>query len=131
MSCSHAVRQSITQIECVKNETINEDIMPIEDRVSIEFDALYFNFDSSLLTSDSIKILEAIKLELNKEANYIVIGYTDSQGTIEYNYQLGLQRARAIQEYLKGYSIQIESNGKSQASPAPDKLDRKAVITRI
>ena len=59
---------------------------------------LYFNFGTTVLTSESRellpKILEAIGRRPAPELT--VIGHTDQAGPPDYNYQLGLRRAEAV-----------------------------------
>ena len=66
-------------------------------------DGLLFGFGSSELSEEAKQALDAIALRLKAENNncYIEIqGHTDDMGPEEYNFQLGLARARAVMSYL-------------------------------
>jgi peptidoglycan-associated lipoprotein len=65
-------------------------------------DAIYFDFDSSLVRDDARPVLQKVGAELNhgSSASLKVEGNCDEVGTIEYNLALGEARARAAKEYL-------------------------------
>jgi OOP family OmpA-OmpF porin len=45
----------------------------------------------------------------SKEAlRLIVSGHTDAEGTVAYNYELGLRRAKAVSDYLRRQGIPVE-----------------------
>ncbi len=80
---------------------------------------LYFNVDSVVLTQESRLLLpEIIKaIKVRHPAELSVIGHTDTMGTVEYNYQLGLSRAKTVTELLKSLgaapvAIETFSHGK-------------------
>jgi outer membrane protein OmpA-like peptidoglycan-associated protein len=52
-----------------------------------------------------------------------LVGHTDETGTEAYNYQLSLDRANALQKYLKQQDIRINirTEGKGEKEPLPDK----------
>jgi outer membrane protein OmpA-like peptidoglycan-associated protein len=81
---------------------------------------LYFKVDTVVLTPDSRLLLpEIIKaIKARHPAELSVVGHTDTMGTAEYNYQLGLLRARAVTELLKSLGaapviIETSSHGKA------------------
>ena len=92
------------------------EVMPGELMVS-------FDFDQSVFTSDQqtdSRIVE-YKAWTDKHSGSVIIitGHTDYIGTQEYNQQLGLRRARAVQQYFasKGIPagrITIVSEGESR-----------------
>jgi outer membrane protein OmpA-like peptidoglycan-associated protein len=62
---------------------------------------IYFNFDDSLLTERSKYTLDQIFNRIKENNRHLtVIGHTDSRGSKEYNYQLGLKRSHGTMEYL-------------------------------
>ncbi len=80
---------------------------------------LYFNVDSTVLTQESRLLLpEIIKaIQVRYPAELSIIGHTDTTGTAEYNYQLGLSRAKTVTELLKSLgaapvAIETFSHGK-------------------
>jgi len=68
---------------------------------------VYFEFDRSDLTEDSIGILKenAVYLTSNPDVKIILEGHTDERGTIEYNLSLGQRRALKVKEYYAGLGI--------------------------
>jgi outer membrane protein OmpA-like peptidoglycan-associated protein len=79
---------------------------------------LYFGGASDKLTPESQAELPAIlKVVRERHSNDVtVIGHTDTTGSSQTNYQLGLRRAQAVSEILKGEGalaedIFIESHG--------------------
>jgi outer membrane protein OmpA-like peptidoglycan-associated protein len=63
---------------------------------------LYFNLDATELTEESRRrlpeILDMVRQRPAPEA--VVVGHTDNLGTSDYNYQLGLRRARVVRDRL-------------------------------
>jgi len=79
---------------------------------------LYFQTGTTLLTVESRKKIPEIVAALNEVKLYdlYIIGHTDTQGSAESNYQLGLKRAESMQQRLTKYftlnqSIQLISYG--------------------
>jgi outer membrane protein OmpA-like peptidoglycan-associated protein len=89
---------------------------------------LYFRFNSSELLPDSQLLLPEIAKTIKERlpAQLSVVGHADTAGTFEYNYQLGLQRARAVAELLKSQgavpaSVEASSRGETELlAPTPD-----------
>jgi outer membrane protein OmpA-like peptidoglycan-associated protein len=102
---------------------------------------LYFQLDSAELLPDSQRLLPGIVTAINdrRPAELVVVGHTDTVGSLEYNYQLGLQRAAATAELLKALGatptiVETSSRGKTELSvPTPDQtlepLNRRAEIS--
>jgi peptidoglycan-associated lipoprotein len=64
-------------------------------------DAIYFDFDSSLLRADARPVLEKVADEAKAHnASLQIEGNCDEVGTIEYNLALGDHRAKAAKDYL-------------------------------
>jgi len=70
----------------------------------ITINHIYYGFNGSKLTPESIKQLDdlAIVLAVRKELTVILSGHTDNKGSDAYNMILSLNRARAIANYLIG-----------------------------
>ncbi|HTP65406.1 MAG TPA: OmpA family protein [Geobacteraceae bacterium] len=64
---------------------------------------LYFKMDTAVLTAESKLLLpEIIKaIKERHPAELSIIGHTDTIGSSEYNYRLGLTRAKTVTEILK------------------------------
>jgi peptidoglycan-associated lipoprotein len=63
--------------------------------------AIYFDFDSSLVRDDARPVLQKVGIELKERSESLKVeGNCDEVGTVEYNLALGEARARAAKEYL-------------------------------
>jgi outer membrane protein OmpA-like peptidoglycan-associated protein len=81
---------------------------------------LYFRQNTAVLTPDSELLLPEVLKAVNKRhpAQLAVIGHTDTTGTEDYNYKLGLLRAKTVTEQLKSLGaapaiIETSSHGKT------------------
>ena len=74
--------------------------------------AIHFSFDSYKLSAEAKKAIDAVVqslLEVDKNFFIELQGHTDGFGEESYNFQLGLNRARAVMGYLNqeyGLSLQ-------------------------
>ncbi|MBW6500993.1 MAG: OmpA family protein [Bacteroidales bacterium] len=96
------------------------EVMPGELMVS-------FDFDQSVFTSDQqtdSRIAEYKEWTGKHSGSVIVVtGHTDNIGTREYNQQLGLRRARTVQQYLASKGIpagQITIVSEGESRPVAD-----------
>lgn len=85
---------------------------------------VYFDFDSSALTSEAVAALDtqAAWLKKNDNVNVVIQGYCDKRGTAEYNLALGERRAEAVKQYLVSQGVAASriatvSYGKEYAFP--------------
>jgi outer membrane protein OmpA-like peptidoglycan-associated protein len=81
-----------------------------------------FDFDSAELSQHNRELLSRIAgiLLVSKAYGLSVFGYTDDVGTPEYNQQLSLRRAKAVQDYLARSGIDpaiINVKGYGKTSP--------------
>lgn len=65
-------------------------------------DRVFFGFDKSNLSAESVNVLKAQAewLKANPNTKVVVEGHTDDRGTREYNLALGERRAVAVKNYL-------------------------------
>jgi peptidoglycan-associated lipoprotein len=71
---------------------------------------IYFEFDSSVLTSQSRDLLSTFATwAIAHKPKLTIEGHTDEQGTTEYNLGLGDRRAHAIADYLKAMGVEEKS----------------------
>ena len=97
----------------------------------VEFEAVFFDFDSYSVRDDARAALDrnARLLRDNGSAQVTIEGHCDERGTVEYNQALGERRAQAARDYLvsagiSGSRIQIISYGKER--PFADGHDESA-----
>jgi peptidoglycan-associated lipoprotein len=70
-------------------------------------DAIYFDFDSSLLRDDARPVLQVVGAKVKQDRRTVKVeGNCDEVGTVEYNMALGEARARAAKEYLVHLGVQ-------------------------
>jgi outer membrane protein OmpA-like peptidoglycan-associated protein len=68
---------------------------------------VYFDFDQSALTAASKEILDEIANQHHHGNVLSIKGYTDSTGSKSYNYNLGLERAKRVANYLSNRGIEL------------------------
>ena len=70
-------------------------------------DRVFFETDSSSLTTDAMATLDKQAAWLNQYQNYRVLieGHADERGTREYNIALGARRAQSVRTYLASRGI--------------------------
>lgn len=63
---------------------------------------VYFGFDQYNLSSDAISVLQqnAAVLLKNPQVNIMLAGNADPRGSEEYNFHLGMKRAKAVYDYF-------------------------------
>ncbi|MFH1728906.1 MAG: OmpA family protein [Pseudomonadota bacterium] len=84
----------------------------------VSFEIIRFDLDKYNLTDVEKRKIErnARLLRENDDLNILLMGHTDNRGTDEQNYELGLNRAKQVKEYLKLIGIaeerlNVESKG--------------------
>jgi outer membrane protein OmpA-like peptidoglycan-associated protein len=83
---------------------------------------LLFDFDSDLLRSDARKNLTTFAQSLDKYPNtdVLIVGHTDSKGTLEYNQTLSARRAEAAATFLASQGVartRVRSTGRGESEP--------------
>ena len=83
------------------------------DKDPLEYDTVFFEYDSSQITERSQIIIGAHAKFLSSQAskNVVLEGHTDERGTREYNLALGERRAATVQNLMS--SIGAGSNSMS------------------
>ena len=71
------------------------------------FEKVFFNTDSSELDIASRKVLDrnAAILQEHMDVKVQVQGHADERGTVDYNLQLGNERADAVKDYLVNQGV--------------------------
>ena len=102
---------------------------------------LYFKLDSAELISESLLLIPEIAevIKIRHPAQLSVVGHTDTMGSTEHNYRLGMQRAAAVVGQLTSRgaapaSIETSSRGKSDPQVKtpdqfPEPRNRRAEVT--
>ena len=89
-----------------------------------------FRFDSDefrpgrpfMLYADSVQTY----LEQRPQARLLIVGHTDSQGSDEYNQDLGLRRAKSARQYFRDLGVDTEIDVQSEGESQPVASNRTA-----
>ena len=69
------------------------------------FPAVYFTYDSSVLSPEQSALCEAVAKHLKRGGGVILEGHADERGTPAYNLALGEDRGNAVKQYLMNYGL--------------------------
>jgi outer membrane protein OmpA-like peptidoglycan-associated protein len=90
------------------NDIAGAKIERVGEGIKITFDSgILFEFDSSTLQSQARTNISNLAVILNKypDTNILVTGYTDYDGTEEYNLNLSERRAQSVSNYAMGQGV--------------------------
>jgi peptidoglycan-associated lipoprotein len=71
---------------------------------------VHFDYDESEIRSDAQEVLRR-KLDVlraNPTVQVQITGHADERGSIEYNLALGLRRANAVADYMRGFGVEAQ-----------------------
>lgn len=98
--------------EVLSKESVQSEYKTLLDEMPKEAKnyRLYFKFDSSDMTSESIATIEKIikDIKANNILQIDVIGYTDREGKAAYNKVLSMKRAKNVIKVLKDNGVKSE-----------------------
>lgn len=90
-------------------------------------DSLLFEFDEATIRPEAEPVMDEVATALIDADRPIEInGHTDASGTVEYNLDLSLRRAQAVEAALRarGLQVDIEVNGFGESEPvAPNETE--------
>ncbi len=94
-------------VEVLMDETISEENLtgrPLREQFEHFVQPVFFDYDSTELTSEAFAILEDsvgwLTLPENRQVEFLIQGHCDQRGTEEYNLALGDRRAQTVRAYL-------------------------------
>lgn len=97
---------------------------------------IYFKFDSTRLTTEAKKEIDAAIASRQPDTKMVIVGYTDSQGPKKYNQKLSEKRANAVSKYLAKHGVASEASGKGEEglvnkdlTKAEHAANRRAVVS--
>ncbi len=67
--------------------------------------AIYFGFDSAVLTEEAYTKLDGIVEAIKNNGTVDIIGFADMIGSNDYNYRLSQRRAEAVEQYLSSRGV--------------------------
>jgi outer membrane protein OmpA-like peptidoglycan-associated protein len=126
---SDGFRSAEKAITIVGDGTASIEVALEAGRVQIEgdrlriFDKIFFEVDSDQIMRDSFPLLDEVVALLLNHPEIIRIsieGHTDDQGAEDYNLELSLSRAVAVEHYLVASGIQparLEARGYGEGNP--------------
>jgi OOP family OmpA-OmpF porin len=76
----------------------------------VDFDNIYFGFDSAVLLATAKRMLDdsASVLKRHPDVKIDITGFADSRGPESYNMKLSERRAEAVREYLEQAGVDAE-----------------------
>jgi len=92
------------KVQVLEKQAVEQPV--VEERVALVFNNIEFDYNSATLTDSSIVELDglgSVLVERMGEGELPVVslvGHTDSLGSAEYNYDLSVQRASSVKDYL-------------------------------
>ncbi len=90
-----ATTSSVTTTALTPAQILQQTLASLPNKV-------YFGFDQYNLTSDAISVLQqnAAVLLKNPQVSIMLAGNADPRGSEEYNFHLGMKRAKAVYDYF-------------------------------
>ncbi len=114
------------------------------NKLQFSFSNMTFSQDNFRFDSDEfrpgqpfMRYADSVRtyLENRPETRLIIVGHTDSQGTDEYNQDLGLRRAKNARQYFLdlgvGATIEVQSRGESSPVATNRTADGRAKNRRV
>ena len=123
--CGHKISnkegaQSYGMSSSVPHSVIEELDNKIGDRV-------FFDFDSSSLSEKAKQVLDKQSdfMKKHHDLHFVIQGYCDKRGTVEYNLALGERRANSVKHYLakdgvSSHRLTVISYGKERPAVIGD-----------
>ena len=101
----------IVQEPVIAQEEPRKDPEPVVEKPNFNFKNVLFEFNSSVLKTESYTVLDNIVREMRKDksANFIISGHSSIEGTAEYNQSLSEDRANAVMLYIVNAGVPSEN----------------------
>ena len=111
---SQAAARDVHHRWCAEEAPVAQSVVaePQVERINLSADALFrFNqSDAADMLPEGKATLDRLAENLVSRQDYIdsiaLTGHTDRLGSEQYNYNLGLQRAQTVKNYLQGKGVQ-------------------------
>ena len=104
----------------VEKEPVAE--TPVSEKVSLDLQTVYFDFDRSNIRDDARPLLKSNADQMERGSTPVrVEGFCDERGDEEYNLALGERRANSVKQYLENLGVpgsQMRTISYGEAKPA-------------
>lgn len=92
-------------------EEPRKDAEPVVEKPNFNFKNVLFEFDSSVLKTESYPVLDDIVREMKKDpaARFVIDGHSSIEGTAQYNQSLSEDRANAVKLYIVNAGVSSKS----------------------
>ncbi len=91
--------------------TLHASRVEVHDQEIVILDKVFFELDSSILKTESIRILDDVAATLMAHPEIALVevqGHTDDQGSDEYNIGLSQRRAETVRDYLIAQGVEAK-----------------------
>lgn len=137
VDCKSSFMNAVSELEELVQQPPPPPPEPVKPPPMLPEEAMYlvfFNWDSSELSSGAINVLDAVAREItnNPPAKIIVDGHADTSGSKEYNERLAFKRASAVRNALVQRGVNenlmvVESSGEDELLvETPDNVRKPA-----
>jgi outer membrane protein OmpA-like peptidoglycan-associated protein len=122
------------KIQNVKD--LKVELTPVASGEEFVFENVFFKFDKYDLESESLSSLRRLLkfLQENPNVNILISGHTDNVGSVSYNLNLSLQRAKSVQNYLVNEGMhpgRVMVEGKGDKEPmVPNTSSQNQALNR-
>jgi outer membrane protein OmpA-like peptidoglycan-associated protein len=111
------VKETVTEAAPVKEETA-----PVEEKANFSFANIQFEFNSSVLKTESFQVLDQATREMKKDPSvkFVLNGHSSAEGSPAHNMQLSVDRANAVKSYLINAGLSASNftvKGHGEAQP--------------
>ena len=123
LSCKKEFLDAVAELEGLVQQT-PQAVEEVEPPPMIPEEAMYlvfFNWDSSELSSGAKNVLNAVSEEVakNPPSQIMIDGHADTSGSKDYNQRLGFKRANAVRDALVALGVSeelitVESSGEEE-----------------
>jgi len=123
LSCKKEFMDAVAELEGLVQQT-PQAVEEVEPPPMIPEEAMYlvfFNWDSSDLSSGAQNVLKAVSEEVakNPPSQIMIDGHADTSGSKDYNQRLGFKRANAVRDALVAMGVSeelitVESSGEEE-----------------
>ena len=100
----------VAEVGAIENKMVDAAAMAkgLGEKGHIALYGIYFDTDKAVIKSESRPTLDEIAklLRAQPQLNVVIVGHTDSQGTLDHNMDLSRRRAEAVSaELVRSYKI--------------------------